>query len=141
MGVSTDAILFWGAHHEEDEEWPFEDYDPEEFLLEKLGLCSPAEEYDPESPYIKKKYESFWANSRETLEDFGVGFDTHCSGDYPIPYVYVSESRTLASRGYPASITSLEVKPEWEAKLRRFYDLVGKPYPENVGWWLVSYWG
>lgn len=79
---------------------------------------------------------------------------THCSGEYPMYYVYIQETETTAYRGYPKQITANTFDAphiEWYAKLRDFAQEYGIPFAgdegeygddvSEVGWWLVSYEG
>ena len=79
---------------------------------------------------------------------------THCSSDYPMYYVYVAESRTVAYRGYAKAVRPsgmADAHPAWEERLLSFAQERGVPLPETpveytdgvskIGWWLVSDWG
>jgi hypothetical protein len=158
MGVSTDAILFWGIvsdeeghpwlkHQPEDDEDDDDDdsdddsdddeFDWEEVYAEAMGVPCPDAEYGDDTKPI---YQAYWKRKREIIEASGCTFGSHCSGDCPMDYVAVVESETTARRGYPEEITSLEVKPDWEPKLREFCEKLNIPWGEPK-WWLVSYWG
>jgi hypothetical protein len=146
MGVSTDAILFWGiVSTDEDERWLRPSDEDEEGdvpdwearYAAAVGVPEPSEPYGEES---KPLYHDYWDRKRAAIEASGCSMGTHCSGDYPMDYVTVVASKTRASRGCPQEIRSLEVGPDWEAKLRDFCAQLGIPWQEP-GWWLVSYWG
>ena len=151
MGVSTEAILCWGLCDSDENHWvnlgrDWEDPDNvedtegdledwEEVYAIRMGLeaLEPYEEH-------KDKYPPFWDAKNKLVKDSGCQIDYHCSDRCPMPFVAVSESLVSASRGYPVEVKSLEVKPEWEAKLRRFCEVMGIKWAEPK-WCLVSYWG
>ena len=152
MGVSTDAILFWGLCDNDENHWvnlgrEYDDPDYveatddseedwEEVYAARMGLEAPPGPYGEH----KDKYPPFWTARDKLVEDSGCRIDYHCSDRCPMPFVAVSESVVIASRGYPVEMKSLKVKPEWEAKLRRFCEVMGIKWSEPK-WWLVSWWG
>lgn len=96
-----------------------------------------------------------WEASKQGKDEFGVEIGSHCSCDYSIPFIYVSESRTTASRGHPESIDPERVAvPEitrqgWNVALRAFIAKhqisLEQPSeygdaPQGPGWFLVSNW-
>lgn len=122
MGQSTDAIVFYGYHFDEDHE----DVD-----------------------HLMALYENQPWDSNAL-----VRIDTHCSGDYPMYYVYVDASRVWASRGYPKLLDVQKIASSWQSswdlELQEFAIEHGLTAPgtaseysstSEVGWWLVSYWG
>jgi len=153
MGVSTNAYLFWGlcggdeghwvnlgreygdGGYVEDTEGLDEQGDWEDIYAARMGLESPGP-YDEH----KDEYPAYWDAKRKLVEESGCEINWHCSGEYAMPFVAVSESLTRAARGDPAKVEPREAKPEWEAKLRRFCEVMGVKWSEP-GWWLASYWG
>lgn len=163
MSVSTDAILFYGycwkdegdsidTGGEDGDGWV-------ETILKKRAERNPWDDY-PESisqirDYGEKKRAGdewikanraaldAWNDKKKAVEDeFGVELDSHCSGEYPIPYLYVKDGRAIANRGYPQEVTNLRVQPEWDEMLNKWLAefRIDKPH-DAPRWWLVSYWG
>lgn len=132
MGQSTDAYLFYGyAWSEEHRLFGDPDYDEDE------------DEFDRE-----------WTASESGKEEFGVEINSHCSGDYPIPLIHISESMTRAWRGDPkeVDVAAIATAPldEWNARLAAFVEKHGislestdkyDPAPKGPGWFIASYWG
>lgn len=112
MGVSTNAILFYGI------DLGGEDPDIEDIV------------YDSEKgEYIDSKF---------------VGVGKHCSGSYPMHYVYIKASRITACRGYPEVIHGGNTKrssgnPWWDMQIKTFCEEHNLPY-EEPRWLLCSYW-
>ena len=154
MGISTDAILFYGYCWDEEtnlfgegeeryQEW-------EHIILKKRGFSSPWDSYPVKDAAIKKWKEdnktatdewNRWKNNLK--EEFGgVDIYHHCSAEYTIPYI--TASRIEAHRGYPKEITPhlLGRIVGWDDSLDKFLDALDIPKPHSVPkWWLVSYWG
>ncbi len=148
MGTSTDAILAWGfCAPWEPGEAPWEkeeDLEVGEWIAAKHGLKAPTEPYtDPYQggdPNVSGLYEAYWAKSRDLLKELGVEFKIHCSYDYSMHVVTVSESVATAYRGDPVVFEKLEVSEGWDAKLRAFCEKVGIECPDPA-WVLCSMWG
>jgi hypothetical protein len=110
MGISSTGILYWGLDFGEDRPWLGEDdpYDEDD------------EEFDPDDCLWMangaKKTDSY-AVQRESAKDLGVEIIIHCSYDYAMYGLGVSESVRRASRGYPVKLNEVIVKPEWEVML------------------------
>lgn len=170
MGVSTNAILFYGFCWDEEadivnlddvdegdghQDWP-------EMLARKRGHVNPWDacptaEFEAIADYTTRQlaYDGWrkehreeldaWYKAQEDIRDeYGVEIGRHCSDECSMPYVYVACSKVLAYRGYPKEITPdmMAVNPEWESMLWRFCaDLGIEPPQENPQWWLVSFWG
>ncbi|KKN98816.1 hypothetical protein LCGC14_0140570 [marine sediment metagenome] len=152
MGMSSTAILFWGlCSDEEEEHWknigrdeedldyynPFDDNDDdepddedwEEIYATKKGLHYPSE---PRNEY--------WDAKRKLVKESGCEIGTHCSFDYGMPYIAITESEIRAYQGCPEKIETLEVKSDWEQKLREFCGVMGIKWSEPR-WWIVSLYG
>lgn len=159
MGVSTDAILFFGYVWDEELEL-FEEHKGMwvEALLEKRGIISPWKNFPEEDrslPYEqRRKFGDMWVQDNrlaidrwneakaQVEEEFDVDFDTHGSGDWHVPYIFIKQSRIVAHRGYPQEVLSLSEHRDWLEKLDAFLDIFGIEKPHTVpGWRLVSYWG
>lgn len=139
MGTSTDAILFYGyVWDDEGTDRPWitgdddddDDDDDEEDWQERYaaarGVTRPSESYAEVLDHA----------SRSFCE---VG--THCSDSCPMGYVAVKASMRVARRGYPQTVSELEVGPSWADELRTFCADLGIPVDgKEPAWWLVSYW-
>lgn len=112
MGVSTDAILFYGIEFDEDEL----DTDENGELIEGDFL-----------DYLEEK-----------LEGIDIEIGTHCSYSDPIYYLYTK--RYLACRGYPERIPrNIPTKDKWDYRIKEACERLGMEYikPE---WLLCSLW-
>jgi hypothetical protein len=105
------------------------------------GYDSTPKDYSAAEQAIIDEHRASWAAKRELVATSTVEVETHCSGECPMPLVAVKASKTKAWRGNPMEITSLDVKPEWDAELRGFCDLMGIDVKDQAPkWWLVSDW-
>lgn len=179
MGQSTDGILFYGyawtnedadllRHHkireDQDLEWP-------EILAKVQGIKNPWDAYYEaginDLPYEEQNaaYEAFktpewnaevdaWYDIKREIEKKSpVSIGHHCSGDYPLPYVYIKSSEVQNSRGYAEEVDVLgfALAPliDWNTALDAFIEDLGISLeapeygdpPKGPGWFLVSYWG
>ncbi len=168
MGVSTDAKLFYGycwseegsVFSEDGVDDPIPDDDWVEEILRGRGISDPWDAYPPEDQLLtydarrkvgdawceanRAKLDA-WTTAKKAVEaEFGVGVGTHCSDEYPMPYVFAVGSEKLASRGNPERLmpAAMAAGPDWSARLDRFFAefKIAKPH-ESPAWWLVSYWG
>jgi hypothetical protein len=86
------------------------------------GICFDAEEsfdYD-----IAERVE-------KELEEFGVGYCSHCSGDYPMGYLYITSTINKAYRGSPETIDVIECarrqedfQAQWDKDLFKAWGVV-----------------
>ena len=156
MGQSTDGILFYGIHFEEDAELPWnreDDVDNEEWITELYGLPKPEEGWSEETRVV---YDEYWGKQKEIIKEVGIVIGVHCSCDYPMYYVGIAESLVQNSRGeaLPIFITQ-DKKEEWNQRLQAFLKKAGIDGVEvfdsdkhtgrgerfkKIGWWLVSLW-
>jgi hypothetical protein len=104
MGVSSTGILFWGVD--------FGEYPP--WVDSETGESS-CEDYDDLvwKAFGAKESDSYAVRS-ETAKSAGVAIVLHCSYEYAMYGLAVSDSELRASRGYPVEIPELIIKPEWE---------------------------
>jgi hypothetical protein len=140
MGQSTDAYLFWGfnlpaAEDEGGEEIAELTEDWEERFAVAKGVPLPPEYSDETKP----AWHEFWEKKRALVKEAGCKVDSHCSCEYPTPFVTVEASFVRAWRGDPKPITSIDVGADWEAKLRAFCETMGIKW-QTPGWWLASNW-
>lgn len=155
MGQSTDALLFWGLCSDEEEcHWRNIGRDPDEagyyrpdeededyfdwepIYASKMGLDEPPDSYEDH----KDEYRTYREKRESLIEEAGCSIRMHCHDEFSMPLVAVSDSLTCANRGYPKEIKSMEVGEDWEAKLKKFCEIMGIKWAEPK-WWLASYWG
>ena len=130
MGVSTDAILFFGLPFDSDkDETPFEGF--EEFVEEALNIK-------------RADYESYAVYSAALQEACGnCEWDYHCHCDYPQLYIYHKNSRSVAWRGDPRSFSAALpiAKPEWTTDIKNFLSRLKIDIDDTrIGWYLASVW-
>jgi len=161
MGVSTDAILFFGyCWNEEKYELLEGEEDWEEVVLKRRGIESPWKDHPGDDPSLsyaenrqrgeewstanRERLDAWYAAKKEVGAEFGCDIGRHCSGEYPMPYVYLQASQIRASRGYPKLIRPDAVfLPADIAAVDRFMNELGIERPEDQlepQWWLVSLW-
>jgi len=165
MGVSTNAILFYGYCWDDESELLPDEGDssewPERVALARghtnPWLAFPDEEVK-KLPYPQQRTASdewikqhraeldVWYEVKRDIEkEFGCEIGRHCSGDCPMPYITIAGSGKTVHRGYPETLTTsnLNISPEWDEMLERFMKELGISPPEghSPGWWLASYWG
>lgn len=167
MGVSTDAILFYGycwsdeAHSlwktdddNEEDSWedryartkglppPSTPY-PERTVpsTRENGWDSTPKDYTAAEKAIIKQHTTYWDAKGKLVDASPCLVDSHCSASCPMPYVAVRKSVTLSYRGYPNKIASLDIDPAWNATLAEFCKTMDiKVGNKKPGWWLVSDW-
>jgi hypothetical protein len=158
MGVSTNAILFYGYVWTEEEDLLLlrDDEEWTDRVLLRRGETNPWRAYPQEIERIENyqqrqlagdnwcaehraELDAWYAKKAAVEKEFGVELDMHCSGDCPMPYL--SAKTICARRGDPEKITDLAVKPEWAERLKKFMEELHIKKPKGgIGWWLVSYW-
>lgn len=152
MSISSDGILFYGIlwdDYRSDLEPPLpwcdpddedNDTDMEDWLW---GLWDLPDTSDTSQPGWRDEYRAIKEKRRQAMTDrFGavIKEGLYCSYDYPMPYIAIESSETRVVRGYSKQITSLDVKPEWDAALAKIAEMTGYP-DKKPGWFLVSLYG
>jgi hypothetical protein len=147
MGQSTDAYLFFGfdfhdGESSDDDLW----YDAADILLNdwdeeyavRRGTPRPTMAYEEN----KDAHRAFWDAKNKLVEESGCTINTHCSGEYPVFFVCITESYLRASRGYPTEVPEGHTVPAegWVDKLKAFCEVMGITWREPK-WYLASYWG
>lgn len=138
MGVSTDAILFYGIDFEEGQTVGPEDMedgvDWERTYATLSGL--------PPVPYGAIHYPKYLDKKRALVKAAGVALDSHCHSDLPIYFVYLVGAYFCNRRGdcTPVHLNLPCPKEEADAKLKAFCEKMSLPYKEPR-WLLVSYMG
>ncbi|MFJ7417952.1 hypothetical protein ACIQXD_04985 [Streptomyces uncialis] len=159
MGTSTNAMLVYGYHlGGDDGGWKVEGageygelpaldwHDPEN------GEADFQEDAEPrllaalagftETDWRAEGYRDRRRNAKAQL---GVGFETHCSGDYP-GFLLIAKGIT-AHRGDVepidfAALTAEVQAADADTKLRAALDALGlNPTQQQAQWLLCSYWG
>lgn len=125
MGVSTDAVLFYGFGLED--EYGDEVGDIDWFFSDDSDACV----------YID---EEVLVRTGKSCKEWDVEFGFHCHIDAPIWYICVAG--VTSNRGFATEITAatLKVGEDWDSRLKDFCDAMGIKYKQPA-WWLVSYWG
>ncbi len=138
MGVSTDAIHAYGFDlgDEYDLGINFEEdrgvIDTlNDMLLERNGLY---EKWEP-------NMEGYWQRRDDSLDSLGVEIILHCSYDAPMIFIAARGSTSVASRGYPQWIESLNVDPTWDAKIYKALADLRIEVDSAPAWQLFSMWG
>ena len=141
MGVSSDAMLFYGFSAEDEDSWEeiFDGKDWDEAIAEKKGLRAPEVDYSA-SEENKEIHRAYWAKKVALLADEPCVFNMHCSDSCSILYVCIRESEVVASRGEAVEVKTLTVNLAWDGQLKAFCDLMGIPW-QQPRWYLVSYMG
>jgi hypothetical protein len=144
MGQSTDAILCFGVQLDE-----FEDTD----LIGELGIEG-VETFEELIWYkLKGEIHTYDRNKlgdkSSFAKEFGVCLITHCSSEYPMYILALTETVTIANRGdvkqpiftpiyTDDNLGKLKMALGWIQEHNKGADL---PEPEIADWCLVSYWG
>ena len=137
MGQSTNAILFYGIlidHGECECRWYEDEW--EKVYAAKMGVVYPTEEWTEET---SEDWSKSWKAEREVCKKSPCIIWSHCSSDFPMHYMAVQESHTLAYRGSAQEIHGTEIDPDWRDWLREFCELMDIEW-EAPKWYLVSNW-
>jgi hypothetical protein len=167
MGQSTDGIIFYGycweeeaelfeENEEESHEWP-------EIVAMRRGLTKPWSlyqappglRYDEENAHFKAWQQEVgfdalykvWSEQIAAIkaEYGGVIVSSHCSCDYPMPYIAIARTELTAWRGSPIEITTdhfVGDTTNWDLTLETFVNELGIDISDakGPGWFLVSNW-
>jgi hypothetical protein len=163
MGVSTDGILCYGfclpeeeeitwlraenvEADEESEDSEGEQMDFEDFVAKLEGLKEPDVPFN--SGKVPKEWEKYWDKKSKLVKKVGIDLVTHCSDEYPMYILAISESVHNASRGYPeklgqkilanAGLPAYGIEG-WRDKLKAFCERAGIEY-KDPQWILCSMW-
>lgn len=142
MGVSTNAILFYGIALDEDAELnpKLEDCngDFEELYAAEKGVKEPDSDYTNETA---DAYHKYWDEKRRVNQESGCEVGRHCSSEYPMQFVCVTAGKYVAHRGDVMDIPDqLIARPGWDYVLEEYCKILGIPY-SKPSWHLVSFWG
>ena len=140
MGISSDAYLFWGFYDTEENDWinfGKNHQDPDYVELDYDG-----DDDDWEDAYVKRmglKNEESWNAKHKLIQDCGCEIGSYCSIDVSIPFVAISDSLVCVSFDC-CVIKSLQIKSDWERKLREFCKIMEIKWSEPE-WCLASWMG
>ena len=150
MGVSTDAMLFFGFELEEHSE-----YEPPDSLPDCRDLYDVVEAWnkkhrptEPEGDDYRSPEWAAWREARDEWEKTSPKYIVqgyHCCDSEPISFVCVGRLYRCASRGYPEKI-DMSLLASFSAEdlnqLTLFCKWAGIPWPEDgAAWHLASWWG
>lgn len=166
MGQSTDAIVAYGWASDDQGSYynlPWandDDTDYEDALARQSGLVDPW----TDAPTDRDDYADYgswraahpeWAASLDAYREavrvevakWECRVGTHCSCDYPMLYVCITESEMTTGRGSvgkldPQQMVARPKNQGWDDKLRAFVDHLGIDVSElgEPGWFVVSDW-
>jgi hypothetical protein len=163
MGQSTNAIIFFGICLDQETYRPYEDPLDEEWEVRYarlMGVRKPEKPY-PERPYSQRAapnytddekaiidhYSAYFEAKHDVVRKSPVQMDTHCSGDCPMPFLYIEGTRLLAHRGFPQKIDPINLMVNqdtmniWNEQIIEFAQKMGIDIKGCVsGWYLVSDW-
>lgn len=135
MGVTTNAVLFYGYCWQEETNMPWTIGDDEPPDVEEewedrylLAIChgQPPKDYGDRIKLVKKST---------------CIVDSHCAGTCPMPFVAVRASVITAHRGDMKEVKSLDVGKTWDDDLDKFCELMEiSTEGQKPRWWLVAYW-
>jgi len=167
MGTSTDAILFWGVDFGEEPPYPWRDLafgaapphpwrdleedegddavEARDWLYRKIGGPD-YPTWDETTKTFTPVLQEYWRARDQALRDYFPGgvpeFDIHCSYNYTLHFVTLEGLKYTASRGYPITITPLDlvVMPEHLESFAKLSELLGIEI-KGMSWQLCSFWG
>jgi hypothetical protein len=126
VGVSTDAILWYGFSAKEDGEDAFS---------KPLGKLTAALTGDEDSD------DSVWCLSEYLREKLGVVIGSHCHVDYPVYFLAIESTKVRVWRGDAVEVSTSKFDDSWDEKLRQAAELIGfKADREKPCWLMASYW-
>ena len=161
MGVSTNAVMFYGYCWDEEKELLAGEW--EEHVLRSRGHVNPWDAYNATGIDAIRDYRERdrkgkewcdvhraeldqWYDLKKAVKaELGCDIGRHCSGSCPMPYVFIGSSEKTVYRGRPWAFDPVELVTEdqWSARLDAFLAATGIEKPEGQErpqWWLVSYW-
>ena len=151
MSVSTDGLLFYGWLFEEGAEFPWEDYEEEEWWKQVAGYKKLHDLYDlydrrgvfrpgvtPEMVTAEYEHQREW----DKANPLPFKVVNYCSDSCPIYALAVGEVLT-AARGYPIALvpSDLVVDEMVIVKVREVCRAHGVNLDGEPKWYLASYWG
>lgn len=159
MGQSTNAMLNYGySFGGGDSAWEIAETGEYGELAVDWFNDEGEDESDDEGGFIeqafKRLYEAIpdapevrydWEREDLVKKHYGVWFESHCSGDYPMWMLTTYE--TTAYRGDCdvidwRTLDEQRQREDWDGKLARAIEVLGvTPKQAQPAWLLASYWG
>lgn len=153
MGISIDGQICYGiVFDDEYEEFPWEEYDLEDWWLEQCGFKPPIEIYTDDGEYVngicpdQEVIDEYYRYGREFKKNNPMPIEmvNACSSDYPVWIMAVSGTIMGASWGYPEAFDP-EKLIVTEAQKKDLIDFCNK-YGIDITdkepkWYLSSYKG
>ncbi|MDH3729551.1 MAG: hypothetical protein OES13_00295 [Acidimicrobiia bacterium] len=159
MGVSTDALLFWGIafpdEYDREEERDDDEPNPlrsdwETVYCEARGLKRPHVDWiedgkhgwDPATPEQRQALDAYREARRQLIDACPCEITFHCSSESPMLVVALKRTLQKARRGYPVEPELSIISVDERAAFEEFMDLLKIPSDGHwPRWWLASYWG
>lgn len=155
MGVSTNGQICYGVILDEEEEYPWQEFDDdidEWWTCGILGFKHSFEMFTPEGNWIggkewpREERDKYYQEKRDFEQanpKLPVELVNYCSGDYPMWILAIPDTCNSARRGYPESFNpaDLIVTDEQKQGLIEFCEKYGIKYQIEPSWYLSSYWG
>lgn len=153
MGVSTDAILCYGISFEEDTQFPWDEYEFEDWwYYNRLGFSPTEEIYDEYGEYLEgiaegdpriSKYYQEKRDFKQLQPECPYELVTHCYHDEPMYILALARTVLTANRGRPqqfdpSELVVTEVAKQALVDLCIDYEIEALAEP---AWYLSSYWG
>lgn len=138
--MALSGIVFWGFVIPDDVELPWEAHDAaqwQDHFATVMELKPPEVAYEGN----EEEYHTYYDQMQAAVVEAGCEVDA--TGDHEWAerprFVHVTAGQIYASAPQvePLDAGRLEVKPEWNAKLKSFCELMGIPFQEP-GWYLTS---
>lgn len=145
MGVSTDAILYYGfaPNWGDDGDPPpwevagFDDFDD--------WVAHAARIEEPTYPIPPGTAGNYFAQVEAAVAATGLEVVLHCSDDCTQHGLALRSTVVRAARGYPEEINmaAMTALPDASSTFEKFAALMGLDLDTlgTCSWWLVSYWG
>lgn len=161
MGTSTNAILLYGYHLGSDESWELEGAG-EYGELPPLDWFNPDDQDEGGPDFIEAAKvrlltqvagfteadwhaDGYYDRQRAAEKRLGVGFESHCSGDFPEWVLCAGQITAYRGDVHEIDPARLAAEPNengWDAKLAAALQaLVIRPKQQKPAWLLCSYWG
>lgn len=155
MGVSTDGHISYGIPFEEGQDFPWGEYEFEQWWYQRLGFKYSFECYDEKGDYLpgmthedaRRRYDEYDAFKKiHGKPPFDV--INYCSDSCPMYMIVLRRTYVCAKRGYPSQLdpSIMQVSPEERQTLIDFCreNIPQSEYPKfpplEPQWYLSSYW-
>lgn len=144
MGVSTDAILFFGYCWDEEcepftevENFEDPDFDVDDFILQKYGFRPEPEEVYGTDPSKADEWSTYWKEKHVFLDSLPE-IIRHCHYDHVMYGIAMRGTKIEAVRGCPKEAVFTH-SADMESSLKEFCEKLGIKPQDQPKWWLVSY--